>query len=77
MKVHVVAGQVEIKIDGLDVTTATVLRLARTAASLALALAESGADAEPEPERPPLGFTAHIERLPEEILEEPYYDEED
>ncbi len=74
MKVHVVAGQVEIKVDGLDVTTATVLRLARTAASLALALAETSV--EPEPERPPLGFTAHVERLPEEILEEPYYDED-
>lgn len=75
MKVHVIAGSVEIKVDGLEVTTASVLRLARTAASLALALGES--EVEAEPERPPLGFTAHVERLPESILEEPYFDDED
>ena len=66
MKVTVQVGSVTVQTKGLDLTRRDVHHLLKAAASIAVALGEQSA--EPEPDRTPLGFSAHIERLPETDL---------
>lgn len=73
----IVVGDVEIRTD-LELTPRQVHALITKAASIAVAL--GAADTEPvEEPRPPIGFSATIERLHEDILEEDiswYFEEE-
>lgn len=61
MDVTVSVGEVSIKLRNVDYSTRQIHALVRMAASIAVALG-SGDD---EPERPPMGFTAHLERAPD------------
>lgn len=74
MRVSVRVGEIRVDVDGLDYTRRQVNALVRHVASIAVALTET----QPEPERPPVGFTAHLERAPdiEPDLSEFFEDEE-
>jgi hypothetical protein len=75
--VRVSVGSVDVQLDGVDVSVLQVRGLLRLMAEVSLAVGEEAA--EPEEPRQPMGFTAHIERLPEEILSEDlswYFDDE-
>lgn len=77
MKVRIVAGEVEVRIDGLDLTKRDLDRLLHTITGLAAVLATPTEPEQPTPEHLPLGFTALVERapdLPEPDLSE-YFDE--
>lgn len=65
MKVRIKVGEVDLRVEGLELTKRQVKDLLTSAASIAVALTT---EPEPEPERPPLGFSAHIERA--ETIEE-------
>lgn len=73
MRVRIKVGEVDLRVDGLELTKRQVKDLLTSAASIAVALVN---DPEPEPERPPLGFSAHIERAEpiEEDLSEYFED---
>ena len=73
MKVRINVGEVDLRVDGLELTKRQVKDLLTSAASIAVALI---GNPEPEPERPPLGFSAHIERAEpiEEDLSEYFED---
>ena len=73
MKLRISVGEVDLRVDGLELTKRQVKDLLTSAASIAVALVGSP---EPEPERPPLGFSAHIERAEpiEEDLSEYFED---
>lgn len=69
-KVKVVAGPVEVTMTHADHAGPCPLykraeRLMLAAAGVAAVIGPGDAEAETEPERPPVGFTAHIERAPE------------
>lgn len=79
MRVRVSVGDVEVRLDGVEVSVRQVRELMRLAAGLnafgAVASSGSGEDSEA---RPVIGFAAQIERLPEEIPQEDiswYFDE--
>ncbi len=63
MKVTVVVGSVEIRLDGIDLTLNDVRKLLRNAASVSIAVAAE----EPLPEQPSaaIGFSAHVDLDPE------------
>lgn len=67
MKVHVRVGEVVVIVEGDDVAyTRRQVRALLAAASMADQLRT------PEPPDPPvLGFTAHLERLPDDLAPEP------
>ena len=69
MSTRVRVGDVEVRVEA-DLTSKQIRALLRTCAGIALGLAE----AQGEPERPPMGFTAHIERAPEDLPDEPSED---
>ena len=70
MRVHLKVGQASADIDGLDLDRRQVRALLFDLAGIAATL-------EPEAEQAaPVGFTAHLERLPEEMPAEPYDDED-
>jgi len=70
MKVTIKVGEVCMTLDGLDLNRKEVRRLLMDCAGIAASLT-------PEAEAsPPVGFTAHMERLAEEIPAEDYDDEE-
>ena len=71
MKARIVVGDVELRLDGLDLTAAQVRSLLRTAARLARRAEE---DEEP---RAPIGFTAIVERTPQDVDRAEYYEEEE
>jgi len=70
MKVTVKVGEVAVTVEGLDLDRRQVTRLLMDCAGVAATLAE-------EPESAPLiGFTAHIERLPDDLAPEPTEDDD-
>ena len=74
--VRVSVGEVEVRLEGVDVSLRQVRALLRLVAGVSLA---GGQVAEVEEPRPVIGFGAHIERLPEEIVKEDlswYFDDE-
>ena len=73
MRVTIKVGDIGVDIRGLKMSRKQVLDLVGEVAGIALALAPD----EPAPDdRPPLGFTALIERLPDDLAAEPYTDDE-
>lgn len=70
MKVTIKVGEVHLITEDLELTRKEVRRLLMDCAGIAASLTE-------EPESAPLiGFTAHLERLPDELPPEPLEDEE-
>lgn len=70
MKVSLKVGQVSAEVEGVDLTR-------RQIRALLFDLAGIAATMEPEAEQAaPVGFTAHLERLPEELPSEPLEDED-
>lgn len=75
MKAKITVGDVEIELDGLDLTPRQVTALLKRAASVNLAM-----QVEDEPEtKPPLGFSAQVELDPERNIPDvdpDWFDEE-
>lgn len=70
MKVTVKVNEVSVTLDGLDLDRSQVRRLLMDCAGIAATLA-------PEAETSaPIGFTAHMERLPEDMAGTEYEDED-
>ena len=70
MKVRLRVGNVSADLDGMELTRRQVRALLFDLAGIAATL-------EPEAEQgAPMGFTAHLERLPEEMPSEPLEDED-
>lgn len=70
MKITIKVGEVSIITDGLDLDRKQVRGLLMDCAGIAATL-------QPEAETStPLGFTAHLERLPDELAADTYEDEE-
>ena len=70
MRVRLKVGQASADIDGMELTRRQVRALLFDLAGIAATL-------EPEAEQAaPMGFTAHLERLPEDLPAEPYDDED-
>jgi hypothetical protein len=67
MKFTVTVGEVVIKSQGLDLTARQLRDVIRLAASIALALPNP--PAEPDQAQAPIGFTAHIERNTESLVD--------
>ena len=67
MKIRVTIGEVDIRVDGLDLTVSQLRNLTRLAASIALAL--PGSPPEPDASPAPIGFTANIERNTEPLVD--------
>ena len=67
MKVKIVVGEVEIRLDGLDLTTRQISALLHKAGSIALAVGSS--PDEPEEQKHPIGFGASLELDPERNYE--------
>lgn len=71
MKVIIKVGDVSVTVEGMNLERKHVRAILMDCAGIAATLA-------PEAEAPPaIGFTAHIERLPDDMAEEPYYEDED
>ena len=66
MKVHIAIGDVVLNVSGLDLDPRQIRKMLMDAASIAAAFNEQNPAPEPEPPMP-MGFTANIERLPQEI----------
>jgi hypothetical protein len=80
VRVRVSVGEVDIRLEGVDISVRQVRGLAQLAAALSTVISGSGAEEEGEAQeaRAPVGFAAHLERLPEEIPQEDlswYFDE--
>jgi hypothetical protein len=78
VKVRITVGEVDIRLDDLDVTLRQVRGLIKYAVGAATALAITGSDNDEPEQRAPIGFSAQVERLPEEIPQEDlswYFDE--
>lgn len=78
MKVRIAVGDVDIRLDGVDLTLRQVRGLVKYAVGAAAALSLAGAETEDNETKHPLGFAATIERLPEEIPKDNldwYFDE--
>jgi hypothetical protein len=78
VKIRIAVGDVDIRLDDIDLTHRQVRGLIRYAVGAAAAMALAGSDTEEPEQRQPLGFSATIERLPEEIPREDldwYFDE--
>lgn len=71
MSTRVRVGDVEVRVEA-DLTSKQIRALLRTCAGIALGLAE----AQGEPEKPPVGFTAHVERAVEPEPDVGYEDED-
>jgi hypothetical protein len=80
MKIRITVGEVDVRLDGLDLTHRQVRGLLKYAVGAATALTVIGGESETETEsKAPIGFAATIERLPEEIPADDlswYFDEE-
>jgi hypothetical protein len=79
VKIRIAVGDIDVRLEGIDLTPRQVRGLIKYAvgASAALALTQATEPEEPET-KTPLGFSATIERLPEEIPAEDlswYFDE--
>jgi len=73
-RVKIVAGSIELTVDGIDYTRRQVTALLNQVAAIAALL-----NAEQDEEAPtnPIGFSAHLERAPESIDTALPYDDED
>ena len=73
-RVKIVAGSIELTVDGIDYTRRQVTSLLAQVAALAAAM-----NAEPDEETTPnlIGFTAHLERAPESYDASLPYEDED
>ena len=73
-RVKIVAGSIELTVDGIDYTRRQVTSLLAQVAALAVTL-----NAEPDEETTPnpVGFTAHLERAPESYDAALPYEDED
>lgn len=77
MRVRVSVGDVKVCLDGVGVSLRQVRGLVRLAAAVN-AVGQATVSVVDEEQRAPVGFAAHIERLPEEIPKEDlswYFDE--
>jgi hypothetical protein len=73
-RVKIVAGSIELTVDGIDYTRRQVTTLLNQVAAIAALM-----NAEQDEEAPtnPIGFSAHLERAPESLdTSLPYDDEE-
>ena len=73
-RVKIVAGSIELTVDGIDYTRRQVTTLLNQVAAIAALM-----NAEQDEEAPtnPIGFSAHLERAPESLdLSLPYDDED-
>lgn len=79
MKARITVGEVDIRLDGHDLTHRQLRDLLRQATAHALALNLTVKPDEPEPTSSPLGFTAHLELDTgrHEPPAPPWYDDED
>jgi hypothetical protein len=73
-RVKIVAGSIELTVEGIDYTRRQVTALLNHVAALA-AVMNAESDEEPTPN--PVGFTAHLERAPESLDTSLPYDDED
>jgi hypothetical protein len=73
-RVKIVAGSIELSIDGIDYTRRQVTALLAQVAALAAAM---NAEPDEEPTPNPVGFTAHLERAPESFDASLPYEDED
>lgn len=73
-RVKIVAGSIELTVDGIDYTRRQVTSLLNQVAAIAALM-----NAEQDEEAPtnPIGFTAHLERAPESLDTSLPYDDED
>lgn len=69
MKVKVIVGEVEVSLQGLNLTPRQITALLHRAASVAVALGQTG-ETEPESKPTATGFTAHLDLDPERNLGE-------
>ena len=80
MRTRISVGEVDIRLDGHDLTHAQLKALLKAATRHALELEKA---AKPEPEEPPtgsgIGFTAHLDLDPgrHDLPQAPWYDGED
>ena len=75
-RVKVIVGEVRVELQGVDMSVSQVRSLVRLVAEVHQAV-QVEVEREDEPKNP-VGFSAHLERLPEEIVEEDlswYFDE--
>ena len=79
MKARITAGEIDIRLNGHDLTYQQVRALIRQAVSAALALNLTVKPDEPEERASSLGFTAHLDLDPgrHEPPAPPWYDGED
>ena len=70
MKVIVKVGEFSVTVDGLDLSKRSIRSLLMDCAGIAASL-------QPEVEQAaPVGFTAHLERLPDDLADVTYEDED-
>jgi hypothetical protein len=78
MKLRIAVGDVDIRLDDIDLTHRQVRGLIKYAVGAAAAMALTGSDSDEAEAKHPMGFSATIERLPEDIPKEDldwYFDE--
>jgi hypothetical protein len=78
VKVRIAVGDVDIRLEDVDLTHRQVRGLIKYAVGAAAALAVTASDNEDADPKHPMGFAATIERLPEDIPKEDlswYFDE--
>jgi hypothetical protein len=78
MKLRIAVGDVDIRLDDIDLTHRQVRGLIKYAVGAAAAMALTGSDNDEAEAKHPMGFSATIERLPEDIPKEDldwYFDE--
>ena len=77
MKIRVVVGSVDIRLDGLDLDLNQIRRLLTQAGSIALAVDKPDDDDDDDTAPRPVGFTAHLDiASPIEVDMSEWYDEE-
>lgn len=65
MKITVQVANVLVQASGMDMTPRQIKSLLVSCASIAIGMNGDTETEQEEPERPPLGFSAHIERAPD------------
>ncbi len=79
MKTRITVGEIDIRLDGHDLTHRQLRDLIRQAATHALTLTLSSKPDDPEPPPTSLGFTAHLDLDPgrHDPPQAPFYEDED
>jgi hypothetical protein len=78
VKLRIAVGDVDIRLDDINLTHRQVRGLIKYAVGAAAAMALTGSDSDEAEAKHPMGFSATIERLPEDIPKEDldwYFDE--